>query len=68
MPGEFYFNNYHSASASDQAISSLKVSFEELANACQDRAETLVPVQPGYAIHVNLKTSTGTSRPRRVKP
>ena len=42
MPSEFYSNNYHPASDSGQAISSIRVSFEVIANACLARAERLV--------------------------
>ena len=43
MPSKFYLGNYHSASASGQAISSPSISLEELANACWACAETLIP-------------------------
>ena len=42
MPDEFYFNKYHSASDSGQAISSIRVSFEVIADTCLARAEHLV--------------------------
>lgn len=42
MPDEFYLNNYHPASDSGQAISSIRGSFEVIANACLARAERLV--------------------------
>ena len=43
MDKKFYRANYYSASDRGQAIPAPKVSFEELANACRARAETLVP-------------------------
>ena len=43
MAKKSYLNNYYPASDGGQAIPSPSASFEEIANACRARAETLVP-------------------------